>query len=399
MDTFLARQPIFDRNRHIYGYELLFRADEANIFPQIDGDVATSKLLSSTFFTVGIEEITGGRKAFVNFTKELLLQGAAHMFHPGTFVVEILEDVFPGAEVLEACRELRTKGYDIALDDFTCTCQTECFLEYATIIKIDFRITSLAEIKDILNRFSLHPCAFLAEKVETNEEFSQAKELGFHYFQGHFFARPEMMKQQDISPVKHHILQLLIRVFQEDCTTTDLEQIISRDVSLSYKLLKYINSAHFARITPLSSIRQGIAYLGMNEIRAFVTIIATSKLCRDKPNELLRTSVIRARFLEQIATELRRNKEELFMLGLFSLIDAILNNPMAELTQRLNLNKKLQEALVKRDGELFIYLEMIELYETGQWERLDVLKQKAGITEGRMAIFYLEAVSWTDRFA
>jgi EAL and modified HD-GYP domain-containing signal transduction protein len=137
----------------------------------------------------------------------------------------------------------------------------------------------------------------------------------------------------------------------------------------------------------------------MNEIRAFVTIIATSKLCQDKPNELLRTSVIRARFLEHIATELQRNKEELFMLGLFSLIDAILNNPMAELTPRLNLNEKLQEALVKRDGELFSYLEMIELYETGQWERLDVLKQKAGIAEGRMAIFYLEAVSWTDRFS
>jgi EAL and modified HD-GYP domain-containing signal transduction protein len=399
MDTFLARQPIFDRNRHIFGYELLFRADEANIFPQIDGDVATSKLLSSTFFTVGIEEITGGRKAFVNFTKDLLLQGAAHMFHPGTFVVEILEDVFPGTEVLEACQKLRTRGYDIALDDFTCTSQTECFLEYATIIKIDFRITSLAEIKDILHRFSHHPCSFLAEKVETNEEFRQAKELGFHYFQGHFFARPEMMKQKDISPVKHHILQLLIKIFQEDCTITDLEQIISRDVSLSYKLLKYINSAHFARITPLSSIRQGIAYLGMNEIRAFVTIIATSKLCQDKPNELLRTSVIRARFLEHIATELQRNKEELFMLGLFSLIDAILNNPMGELTQSLNLNKRIQEALVKRDGELFLYLEMIELYETGQWGRLDVLKQSAGIAEGRMAIFYLEAVSWTDRFS
>ena len=206
------------------------------------------------------------------------------------------------------------------------------------------------------------------------------------------------MKQQDISPVKQHILQLLIRIFQEDCTITELEQIISRDVSLSYKLLKYINSAHFARITPLSSVRQGIAYLGMNEIRAFVTIIATSKLCQDKPNELLRTSVIRARFLEHIAVELRRNKEELFMLGLFSLIDTILNSPMADLTHRLYLNESLQEALVKRDGELFCYLEMIELYERGQWERLDVLKQQAGITEGRMALFYLEAVSWTDRF-
>lgn len=399
MDTFLARQPIFDRNHHIYGYELLFRAGEANIFPQIDGDVATSKLLSSTFFTVGIEEITGGRKAFVNFTRDLLLQGAAHMFHPGAFVVEILEDVSPGAEVLEACRELRAKGYDIALDDFICTSQTECFLEFTTILKIDFRSTPIAEIKNILGRFSTHPCAFLAEKIETYEEFDQARDLGFHYFQGYFFARPEVMKTTDISPLKHHILRLLIRVFQEDCTVTELEQIISRDVSMSYKLLKYINSAHFARITPLSSVRQGIAFLGMNEIRAFVTIIATSQLCQDKPNELLRTSVIRARFLEHIAAEIQRDKGELFMLGLFSLIDAILDNSMAELIHRLHLNERIQDALVKREGELFTYLEMVESYETGQWERLDILIENAGIGEGRMAVFYLEAVGWTDRFA
>ncbi len=399
MDTFLARQPIFDHNHQIYGYELLFRAGEANIFPQIDGDHATAKVLSSSFFTVGIEEITGGHKAFINFTRELLLQGVAHMFHPGTFVVEILEDVQSCAEVLEACRELRAKGYDIALDDFTCTSQSELFLEFSTIVKIDFQANSLTETNDILNRLSSHPCVFLAEKIETHEEFQQAKELGFRYFQGYFFARPEVMKKKDISPAKQHVLQILIKVCQDDCTVAELEEIISRDISMSYKLLKYINSAHFARCTPLSSVRQGIAFLGMNEIRTFVTIIATSQLCEEKPEELLRTSVIRARFLEHIAAELQRDKGEMFMLGLFSLIDAILDNSMEELIHRMHLKESLHDALVKRDGELFIYLQMIELYETGQWERLDVLRQATGIAEGRMAVFYLEAISWTDKFS
>lgn len=399
MDTFLARQPIFDQNHHIYGYELLFRAGEANIFPEIDGALATSKVLSSSFFTVGIEEITGGCKAFVNFTLELLLQGAALMFHPDTFVVEILEDVCPGPEVIEACRELRARGYDIALDDFICTCQSEIFMEFATIIKIDFRSSSIAEIKDILNRFSSHPCAFLAEKIETHEEFHQARELGFRYFQGYFFSRPEMMKQKDLSPVKQHVLQLLIRVFQDDCTVSELEEIICRDISMSYKLLKYINSAHFARITPLSSVRQAIAFLGMNEIRTFVTIVATSKLCQDKPHELLRTSIIRARFLEHIAAEVQRDEKEMFMLGLFSLIDAMLDNTMERLINPLHLKNSVQKALVKREGELFIYLEMVELYETAQWEKLDALRQAARIAEGRLAVFYLEAISWVDKFS
>jgi len=399
MDIFLARQPIFDRNLHIYGYELLFRAGEANIFPHLDGEVATSKLLSSTFFTIGIEEITGGRKAFVNFTRELLLQGTAHIFSPKTFVVEILEDICPDDQLFEACRELRAKGFGIALDDFICSCRAKNFLEFATIVKIDFRTTSTLEIKDTISRCRLLTCTFLAEKIETHEEFHLAKNLGFHYFQGYFFARPEVMKQKDISPVAQNVMQILIRVFQEDCTMTELEQIISRDVSMSYKLLKYINSAHFSRITPLSSIRQGLAFLGINEIRSFVTIIAVSRLCQDKPNELLRISVIRARFLEQIASETGRDKEELFMLGLFSLIDAILDNSMTELIPRLHLNERIEEALVQRAGELFICLEMIELYETAQWEQLDSLRQATGIGEGRMAIFYLEAIRWADRFA
>ena len=300
--------------------------------------------------------------------------------------------------MLEACRELRAKGFGVALDDFICTCQAKNFLEFATIVKIDFRTTSISEIKDIISRCSLLPCTFLAEKVETHEEFHQAKELGFHYFQGYFFARPEVMKQKDISPVAQNVMQILIRVFQEDCTMTELEQIISRDVSMSYKLLKYINSAHFSRITPLSSIRQGLAFLGINDIRSFVTIIAVSKLCQDKPTELLRLSIIRARFLEQIAAETGRDKGEMFMLGLFSLIDAILDNSMADLIQRLRFNERIEEALAKRVGELFIYLEMVELYETAQWEQLDTLRQAAGIGEGRMAVFFLEAISWTDRF-
>lgn len=396
MDTFLARQPIFDRNLDIYGYELLFRADPSNIFPEIDGDSATAKILSSTFFTVGIEEVTGGKKAFVNFTEELLLQDTAHMFSADTIVIELLENISPSPAVVEALQELRKNHYDLALDDFTWCEELIPLLQEATIIKVDFQESSEEQITKIGETAKQYGCSLLAEKIETYEEFNQAKSLGFRYFQGYFFSRPEMMQNKDISPMKQNVLHLLMEVFCEDCSMDELVAILSRDVAMSYKLLNYINSAAFFRVAELQSVRQAIAFLGINEFRIFVTVIAVAQLCQDKPNELIRTSVIRARFLSMLAIELGKDKDLYFMLGLFSLIDAMLDNSMEELMKNFPVNSNLKKALTKRRGELFSTLEFIELYEQGEWDLLEQRRQAAEIPEGKIASFYLEAIAWAD---
>ncbi|MBU0947011.1 MAG: HDOD domain-containing protein [Proteobacteria bacterium] len=398
MDTFLARQPIFDRNLNIYGYELLFRADPSNIFPEIDGDCATAKILSSSFFTVGIEEITNGKKAFVNFTEELLLQGTAHMFSSETIIIELLENISPSPEVIAASQELRKKHYDLALDDFTWSEDFIPLLQEATFIKIDFQQSSEQEILTISEMAKKYDCILLAEKIETYQEFNQAKSLGFGYFQGYFFSRPEMMQNKDISPMKQNVLQLLMKVFCEDFSIDELEETICRDVSMSFKLLNYINSAAFSRLTPIQSVRQAIAFLGINEFRIFVTVIAVAKLCQEKPSELIRSSVIRARFLALLAIELgkKKDKDIYFMLGLFSLIDAMLDHSMDELMKNLPINDALKKALTKRRGELFSALEFIELYEQGEWDILEQRSQAAEIPEGKIASFYLEAITWAD---
>ncbi len=397
MDTFLARQPIFDRSRNIYGYELLFRAGHANLFPQIDGNSATAKILSSTLFTVGMEGITGNKKAFINFTEDMLLEETPHMFSADTIVVELLEDIAPTPEVIEAMRKLRKRGYAMALDDFVWSEDLTPMLEEATIIKVDFQDSSEEQLLHILEKTQHYSCSLLAEKVETYEEFNQAKSLGFRYFQGYFFSKPEMLQSKDISPMKQNVLQLLMEVFREDCTMEELEAILSRDVAMSFKLLKYINSASFSRVAELQSIRQAIAFLGINEFRIFVTVIAIAQLCQDKPHELVRASVIRARFLALLATELGKKQDIYFMLGLFSLVDAMLDNSMEELMKSLPFKDSLKKALTQRRGELFSALEFIELYEQGEWDLLEQRRQDAEIGKGRITAFYLEAVKWADK--
>lgn len=399
MDVFVARQPIFNRHKKIYGYELLFRTGMDNAFPNLDGETATSSLLSSSFFTVGIEKISGGNVVFINFTEELLLQGTPAMFPPGNIMVEVLENVNPDDKVIAACEELVAKGYDLALDDFVFTEAWLPLVKLAKIIKIDFRLTGIQEIKEIVATVTPHKCRLLAEKIETYKEFQQAKSMGFTYFQGYFFSKPEVLKNKDIPSSQLSYFQLITEVAKTEFSVSSLERLINQDVSVSFKLLKYLNSAYFSRLQPISSIRQAIAFLGERGVRQFVSLIAASKLSESKPTELIRISIIRARFLEQVAIDLKEeNSSDFFMLGLFSLLDAMLDNSMEHLMAQLPLTESVKHALVKRQGRMFLFLLAIEQYEVGGWEKFDQTTTALGLDQGKVTGFYLDAVGWADSF-
>src|SRR5208283_1617606 len=226
MDVYVARQPILDRKKSLFAYELLFRDGLANYMPNIDGDTATSKLLSSSFLTIGIDKITFGKRAFVNFTQNLLETDIPLMFPKETTVVEILEDVNPTALVTEACRKLSAKGYSLALDDFVFKLELTPLIELADIIKIDFRATSYSEIKLILHKFGTKKIKFLAEKVETNEEFKDALNMGFEFFQGFFFSKPEIVKGKEISGSQMQYLNFMIEISKPNYDLSELETII-----------------------------------------------------------------------------------------------------------------------------------------------------------------------------
>jgi len=398
MDVFVARQPIFDKNKDIYAYELLFRTGENNGFPDIDGETATSSLLSSSFFTVGIDKVGAGKKTFINFTEDLLAKGTPQMFPPQKLVVEILETVTPTQQIVASCQKLKEQNYELALDDFVYSNSFDSLLDLADIIKIDFRLTPVETLAEMLHKLKAFNCRLLAEKVETYQEFNAALELGFDYFQGYFFSKPEVLKNKDLSTSNINILRLISQINSADFDPDALEEIILQDVSISYKLLSYINSAHFSRIQPIKSIKQAISYLGEKPLKLFVSLIATSKLAEDKPQELLTTAIIRARFLELIGNECGDNSEELFLLGLFSCLEAMLDKRIESILSKLPLSEQINQTLIKREGNLYTYLRLIEAYEAGNWIALRFAKKKLGLAEEKILAAYVDALAWADAF-
>ncbi len=401
MDVFVARQPIFDRKKSLFAYELLFRDGLANYMPDIDGDTATSKLLSSTFLTIGIDKITFGKRAFINFTQNLLETDIPLMFPRETTVIEILEDVNPTSRVREACKKLSAQGYYLALDDFVFKLELTPLIELADIIKIDFRATPYSEIKQILRKIDSKKVKFLAEKVETNEEFNDALNMGFEYFQGYFFSKPEIVRGKEIPGSKVQYLNLMIEINKTNYDLNALEAIISRDISMTYKLLRYVNAPYFKRrSSETSSLKQALLILGRDETRRLVALIGLSKLASNKPEELIKSAGIRAKFCENLGylSGCGGHYDELFLLGLFSTLDAILDQPMNEIIEKLPLGTLVTEALVNRAGELANYLELAEFYEQGEWEDVKRAAGKMCIAENLIPNIYLEACSWANEF-
>jgi len=401
MEVFLARQPIFNRSKQIYGYELLFRNGLNNAFPQVDGDTATCQILSNSFFCMGMDRIAGRKKAFINFTEDLLVQKAPLLFPKENLVVEILENVLPTADIIQACRELSEADYQLALDDFPDDPSLAPIIPFARIIKIDIRTTSLKQARSIQDRLASYPIQFLAEKVETYSEFEQYLDLGFDYFQGYFFSKPQVLKSKDIKPNRISLLQIMAEVNRDDIRLSNLESLIRRDLSISLKLLRYINSPYYTRGQEVSSIRQAILRLGDSGIRRFIPIVLMCVFAEDKPNELIRTSVIRARFCELLCklSNTRFRGPELFTLGLFSLIGAIMDEEMETVIEELPLSNDICGALMSGDGDMAQYLHLVRAYEIGDWDGVSRFADRIGMDENRIPALYWEAVVWADTLA
>ena len=398
MDIYIARQPIFDIRKCIFGYELLFRSDMSNYFPEIDNNSATSKLLSNSFFSIGIEKIAGANLAFINFSRDLLLKQIPLMFSQDKLVVEIMEDVQPIEDIIEACQEIALNGYIIVLDDFFYKPELEPLIDVADIIKIDIQATPLEEIDESVKKITAKGVYLLAEKVETHDEFKKAHDMGFRYFQGFFFSKPEVLRTKEISTSQMHLLEIMAEVNKTEFEFDKLEKMIVRDAAISYKLMRLVNSAFYKRAKAISSIRQAIVMIGETGVRRFLSLIAMAGLASDKPDELIKVSLIRAKFCELLGTQVggRIDPSELFTMGLFSLIDAIMDDSMESLLSQIPLSGNIKDVLISKDGDLSNFLALIESYEKGNWEQIQKIADNMGIDEDDLPRHYMESLSWAD---
>ncbi len=399
MDIFIARQPIFTAHKKLFAYELLYRGTKTSRLDNTSGNKATTSVLSSAFLTEGIEKISGLRPCFINFTRDLLLQNLPASFPKNLVVVEVLEDVPPTPDVVSVCRKLHDNGYTIALDDFVYDRSLEPLIAIADIIKFDFILTPVDTLQKTLHRLSRYKLKYLAEKIETYDEFDKASRLGFNYFQGYFFSKPERIRIQEIGSAKINLVNLLAEVNQKATTPKKLEKIIQRDVALSYKLLRYVNSSYFYRLHKIESVAHAISYLGDTEIRRYLILVLISELSTDKPGELVRLAVVRAKMgelLAMAATSFKHKSEEIFLLCLFSLLDAMLDTSMEYICERLSLSDALKDCLVHSTGPYAPFLEAIVCYEKVDKNGVLAALQKIALPPGQLQQIYIEALVFTE---
>ncbi len=397
MYSYVARQPILDKDLNTYAYELLFRDSLNNVFPSISSQLATSRLVVEQFLQQNIDQLLGGRSCFINFPHSLLLDGLAECLPPDKVVIEILEDASPDDALLEKVTQLHKLGYQLALDDFTMSPDWERFLPFIHIIKFDLRATSLFQIKVFIRRHQSLGLTYLAEKVEDKAEFERVKQLGIQLFQGFFFSRPEMVKQATMEPAQVVVMQLLNVVNQSEPDINRIEQLLSQDISLSLKLLRYVNHLK-GHANPISSFRQAAIYLGNTQLKRFVSLVAATSAGKGKSAELYQMSMIRARFCELLAHAHAptQQTQQAFITGLFSLLDVLMEQPMDKLLGTIPLIEDIRLALLERKGNLGFYLAFCEDYENANWSRVTARTAKLGLSEDKVSHLYLAATTWVN---
>jgi len=395
-DLFIGRQPIYDENLNVVAYELLFRSGEANAANVIDGDSATTDVLLNAITEIGIEQLVGAHRAFINLTHNHVLQMAEKPFHEikDRLVLEVLEDIKAEQPVVEAITLLAQKGFKIALDDFIYDESLQPLVDIADIIKIDLMALSREELDEQVKILKDDSRKLLAEKVETEEEYEHCKTLGFHYYQGYYFSKPQIISGQKLPSNKLAAMELLSKLQDPDSSIEDLATTISHDITMSVRVLRYLNSAQFGLGKEIESIQKAIIMLGSNTIRNLANLVAMSKV-EGKPHELIITSMVRARMAENIANRIDSDRDVSFTTGLLSIIDSLMNQDMQTLTNSLPLPANIKTALLKHEGELGKILKCVLSYELGDWDNASY--GELSIDEIRDS--YLDAIQWATRSA
>jgi len=389
---YVARQPIVDREERVFGYELLFRDGIENCFTG-DSDEASRATVDRSLL-MGLDVLYDGRRAFVNCTRDTLVKGLVTLLPSVSTVVEILEDVPPDAEVIAACQSLKEAGYLLALDDYVADDPREPLAEMADIIKVEMQLTTEEQRADLIKRHGPWRCRMLAEKIETQRDFVRAREQGFIYFQGYFFRRPEMIQTRDMPAHRLHYLRMLQEVSRPELDVMGLERLIKAEASICYRLLRYLNSAVFGLKNEIHSVRHALSLLGEREVRRWVRLVAAVGAGQDKTTDLLLSALVRARFGELLAPHVPHGESDLFLLGLLSLIDAMLEMPMAEVLDRVPLDQETKAVLLGKPSLLRPVYQLILAHESGEWEAAAQLSQSLHVSSEDLAGYYWQAQLW-----
>jgi EAL and modified HD-GYP domain-containing signal transduction protein len=391
---YVARQPILGLRSELYAYELLFRSGPEAAF-RGDSDLATRIMLDNSVI-FGIEKLTAGLPAFVNCTLESLTERLVEVLPPSITVLEILETLEPTATMIAACRKLKAAGYRIALDDFIWKPKFVPLVELADFIKVDFTQTDAAGRQDLFKRLIGTAAVLVAEKVETQEEYKQACVEGFTLFQGYYFCRPLLLKYRKIPANRLCHIQILELLQHDPLDMHRLSEQVKRDTSLTYRFLCLVNSPICAIRQEVSSIKSALILVGDDAIRRIIALAITSEFNANQPPEILRMAFVRGRFCELAARLCALAQAEQYLLGMFSLLPAMLRIPMEDLAPALSLRERIREALLGTVNFESSLLRWVEFHERGNWQNCDAIVRAHGLNKEELIHCYMEAVIWAE---
>lgn len=392
-EVFVGRQPIYDRELGVYGYELLFRSGEANNADDVtSADGATSQTIVNTFIEIGLEKIVGRRYAFINLTESFFLEEDKLPISPKQVILEVLEDIPVTDKLIEAVKRLHKQGFIIALDDYIYSPAHKPLIEMAEIIKIDLMAMSRKELIEHVKILKPFNKKLLAEKIETLDEFDLCMDLGFDYFQGYFLSKPRIIKSTTLPQNKLAIMNILSLLQDSDSDIDDIDEAISSDVAMSYKILKLMNSAFFNFSNKIESVKQALLLIGRKKLNSWASMTAMSKL-DDQPSEMIRIAMTRAKMCELLAEQAGlKPVENFFTTGLFSALDILMQSSLEALLKPLPISDELREAVINKEGIMGEALICTLAYEKSDWKNVKF----QNLSENEIYITNVEAVSWAN---
>ena len=395
MDIYVARQPIFDRKMNVLGYELLYRRGMNNLYEGSDDNQATAELISNSYLNMHFSELTDGTKGFINFSEKMLIEQIPLILPKELTVVEILERVEITDELIEACKKISDKGYTIALDDYIFDESSLPLLEIADIIKVEFPFVEHEIQRKLISKYK-NRIKFLAEKVETREEYKLALDMGYDYFQGYFFSKPVIIKSKEVDNLNVNLILILEMLNQKEPDFQKMAEVIQSDLGLAYKLLKLANSALLGTRNKIISIKHALVQLGIIEISKWIYVLLLRDVQTVENKELIKTCLIRAKLMELLAIDIgmRNKKLDYFLTGMFSSIDVLTNRDMKEILDELPLSDDVKDALLGKCNEIREMLDMILNYENLRWMEMESKLTDTDISQEKFMNRYIEALTW-----
>ena len=391
-DLLVGRQPIFNRKLDVVAYELLYRSvGQGNKANFLDGDQATTQVILNTFSEVGLETLVGQSVAYINCTRNFLIGKYPIPLPPARVVLEVLEDIVIDPPLIDALRTLGHAGFTIALDDVVSAKMVLPLIGLAKIVKVDIMGMDPKVLQNIAMNLKQYNILLLAEKVETQQEYDFCYRLGFDLFQGYFLCKPSVIKGRKLDALRLVVLRSLAKLQEPKTNFQEMEIIIAQDVTLGYKLLKLINSGYYSLITDVKSIRQAISMIGINQLRAWMTLLLMATV-EGKPHELTSIAMQRAKLCEMFAKAKNLPQPETyFLVGLLSVLDALMDMPMDQVLANVPVSNEIAGALLNHTGDCGLILKIVIAYEQGDWETVLKINLHSEIIRN----IYLNAIQWT----